>query len=230
MRIFLLFFIFFTPFLSQDNPREYFDDDYEDAIKFVKRKSNRINSIIEEWDGDKAVIYSIVFPELIRYSMWQDMLETKANELLYVRKGRPAAYFSIGRFQLKPTFAEKVEKTIKKNPVLAKKYSEIYTFDDYETRARRAERIERLKSYKWQVKYVTAFSKIVEDRFSFGPSITPQQKIRLFSSAYNHDFLCDSMEMIHWSTKKHSLMGSRGIAPFLMLMWPFIFMKMILQQ
>ncbi len=211
--LFLIIFICCGIFV-QDNPGKHFGNDYDHAVKFLKRKSNRINKIIEDWDGDKAVIYSVVFPELIRHSIWQDFIETKANELLYVKRGRPAAYFSIGKFQQKPTFAEKVEKTIKNTPSLSSKYNEIYSFESENIRGIRAERIKRLKCYKWQIRYVIAMSKIVEDRFYFGPLVTPQEKIRFFCSAYNHDFSCDSVEIVHWSTKKTFPYGGRRDNPF----------------
>ena len=214
MRALLLIIIIYFGNFTENNPKNHFGDNYDYAVKFLKRKSNRINNIIEEWNGDKEVVFSVVFPELIRHSIWQDFIETKANELLYVKRGRPAAYFSIGKFQQKPTFAEKIENTIKNTPSLAYNYFDIYSYKGESIKEKRAERIKRLKSYKWQIKYVIAMCKIVEERFHFGPSVSPQDKIRFFCSAYNHDFLCDSVEIDHWSKKKTFPYGVRRSNPF----------------
>lgn len=58
-------------------------------------------------EGSEAL--AIVSPELIRWTAFKDFFETTALELLYVKKGKTYADFSIGHFQIKPSFVEQLE-------------------------------------------------------------------------------------------------------------------------
>ena len=60
-------------------------------------------------------VTAIVYPELLRYNYIQDFIETSGLELIYMRYGAKTADFSIGHFQMKPSFAEHIEKYIEKN-------------------------------------------------------------------------------------------------------------------
>jgi len=61
-------------------------------------------------------VLSIVFPELIRFNAIQDKIETFALQSLYVKYGKDYANFSVGPFQVKPSFAESLEKDFVKFP------------------------------------------------------------------------------------------------------------------
>ena len=91
------------------NYQKTFGDDWDDAVRFVKVHHEEWQQEFDLFDVDSRVAEAIVFPELIRYSMWQDEIERAAVNGLYVTKGRDGADFSIGRFQMKPSFAEDVE-------------------------------------------------------------------------------------------------------------------------
>ena len=205
----LLFFV-----LQPKTPREYFGKKYEEAIKFYRRNMSRINHMLNETMVDKELVLSIIFPELIRYSMWKDMLETKANELLYIREGNQGAFFSIGRFQIKPTFVEKLENYIGSDSLLKKEFGRILSFESSNIKDIRRERIARLKNYQWQVYYVAAFTKVVETRFGFVKSFPMKEKIQFFSSAYNHDFMCDLAEVVRWIHVKSFPYGMKYSNPF----------------
>jgi hypothetical protein len=197
-----------------DNPREYFDDRYEDAVKFYKRHQRKILNIIDEYDGDSRLVMSVGFPELVRYSMWKDYLETKYNEIRYVNKGKPGSYFSIGMFQIKPFFVEKLEKTLKEDSLLYKKYPNIVINDSISNKQQRQERINRLKSWQWQIRYITIFTHIVINRYNLANTMQVKEKIAFLSSAYNHSFTCDSTEVIEWRDKKTFPYGIKRDNPF----------------
>ena len=59
-------------------------------------------------------VLAIVFPELIRYSKLQDVIESNDLKVLYVQFGDTYSNFSIGRFQMKPSFCEQLEKDYNK--------------------------------------------------------------------------------------------------------------------
>lgn len=198
---------------ERKNPREECGERYEDAYKFYKRHYRKISNVIEEENGDQGMVMAVGFPELIRYSMWKDMLETKANELLYVKNGKPYTFFSIGRFQIKPSFIEKIEKYIKTDTVLLDSFAHIITYEKEGIKAIRAERIDRLKDYTWQIRYIATLIKIVDHRF-YTSDMTPKQRVEFYSSAYNHDFLCDSTEIVQWAKRKYFPYGAKHDSPF----------------
>ncbi len=218
MKVFFIYItlcFIFSQNSKQENPSEYFQEDYEQAVRFYKKKHNKLQKIIIQENANETLVLSIGFPELIRYSMWRDILETKMNELFYIRKGKPASNFSIGRFQLKPSFIEKLEHAIRTDSLLSRQYKHVHQYHTNNIKHERKKRIERLKSYKWQIRYLAVFTKVVESRFNVNDTNnTMAGKIRFFSSALNHDFLCDSAEIIQWSNKKSFPYGIKYSNPF----------------
>ena len=79
-----------------------FGDDWTSAVQFVHEHHAAWKPLFEEFGVDARLAEAIVFPELIRYSKWQDEIETAAVNGLYVLQGTSGANFSIGRFQMKP--------------------------------------------------------------------------------------------------------------------------------
>ena len=64
-------------------------------------------------DIEKAFYISIIFPELMRYNLISDKLETWSNKL---KSGYLKEYegYSIGHCQIKPKFAKEIEEYLKK--------------------------------------------------------------------------------------------------------------------
>ena len=52
---------------------------------------------------------AVVFPEIVRYSDLEDLIQIRALKVLYVQYGRKYADFSVGHFQMKPSFIEQLE-------------------------------------------------------------------------------------------------------------------------
>lgn len=122
---------------------------------------------------------AVVFPELTRYSYIENVAETSALELSYVLG--LGADFSIGKLQMKPSFAQKVE--TEAGPRLLARFPGIRPTGSNE-KAIRGERILRLKSDARQADYLAVFLLIMERRF---PAVARHgvAAVRLFSAAYN---------------------------------------------
>ena len=122
---------------------------------------------------------AVVFPELSRYSYIQDVAETSALELFYVMYGR--GNFSIGKFQMKPSFAVMIENDADSD--CRADYPSLFETgkNDRETRALR---IARLRNLEEQVNYFAVFLRIMNSRF---PSLIedPHRMVQVFSAAYN---------------------------------------------
>ena len=86
-----------------------YEAERSEAIQFIESHEALIKKICLEKGQRPSNVLPIVFPELIRYSLFRDYLETTMLERLYVKEGTSGADFSIGHFQMKPSFAEKIE-------------------------------------------------------------------------------------------------------------------------
>lgn len=146
-----------------------------------------------EYDVPCDVAEAVIFPELIRYSMFQDKMETGAVRSLYVTKGSGGCDFSIGRFQMKPSFAEDLERRWMRSG-LAREYG-LY-FDTKDSEVARKVRISRLEDEEWQCIYLAVFLKMLYmDYGSYdkngeftqnGIDMLPlREQVRLAATAYN---------------------------------------------
>lgn len=149
--------------------------------------------IWQEFDVPDDVAEAVIFPELIRYAMFQDKIETGAVKSLYVSKGTGGCDFSIGRFQMKPSFAEELEKRWMRSG-LARQYNLYFDTKDNET-SRRI-RISRLEKEEWQCVYLAVFLKMLYldygsvnkqgEHTQDGIDTLPiKEQVRLAATAYN---------------------------------------------
>ncbi len=178
---FFIFILFFS-FPPEENYPQIFGDDYSDALAFVEK--NQVFALTT-FSGDTLQAkkaWAIVFPELIRYSMVRDFFETSALEILYVKNGKEAADFSIGPFQMKPSFVEELEFISKQHyPALAKKIC----IDGSDKEQNRKVRLERLKTLKGQLQYLKAYISIYIDKESL-QKLPPNTQVIYLAHAYNH--------------------------------------------
>lgn len=185
-------------FVSPPDHSKVFNSDYKDALEFTRQNKELINKACELHNSDTALITSVLFPELIRYSLLKDFFETKALEMVYVNYGSEYVDFSIGRFQMKPSFIEKMEKYIENNELLKNKLRFIYIYDSANTQGIRKQRVERLKSIVWQLHYANCFYSIVSQKFKNIKWKNKTEKIRFYATAYNHGFNKTEEEIKHW--------------------------------
>ena len=143
------------------NYQKEFGDDWTQAAAFVKKHHEEWRQEFDIFGVDCRVAEAIVFPELIRYSMWQDEIERAAVNGLYVMKGREGADFSIGRFQMKPSFAEEVEQAWNRSS-LSKEYGFVFNLQS-NNEARRS-RIRRLSTMEGQCRYLAIFIRLLQQR------------------------------------------------------------------
>ena len=133
------------------------------------------------FDVDPALAESVVWPEMQQYSYMRDLLETGADSITSgARSGRMD--FSIGVFQMKPSFVEKLE-TAWRLSGLADYYN--LPFDAGDDASVRQSRIERMSVAEWQVIYLGMFLRLL--KFSYRlDSLPPEEQVRLSANAYNH--------------------------------------------
>lgn len=150
----------------------------------------------EVWRGldvDPMIAEAVVWPEMQRYDRLQDYMETSAVTGSYVSKGSAGFDFSIGRFQMKPSFVEELEKGWMRSG-LARKYG--LWFDTADSADARRVRLSRLKKEEWQVIYAGVFLRLLYssygsydkkgERTQDGIETLPtEDQVRIAATAYN---------------------------------------------
>lgn len=197
-------FVFAT---AQEDYGKIFSSDYSKANQFFVTEENWINDIIDSFHLKRKEIKAIVFPELIRYNSIQDKIETFALESLYIQHGKTYANFSIGRFQIKPSFAECIEIDFIKmfGESALKKFLKTIVVDTMQNIASREARLKRIKDEETQLTYVCLFFKIMEQKYPIWK--TDKEKIRFFASAYNSAYRKSAKEIKEFANKNFFYAG-----------------------
>ena|ERR1700741_2257918 len=173
---------------EQSKYDKVFAEDYTKALRFLRTNFPAIQKITLAKNNDVALLSSTVFPELVRYSVLKDLLETGALELMYVEHGASVADFSIGAFQMKPSFVEDLENTVLKNDSLSKIYPTVISFIGKKEKEKRNERLKRLRSISWQVMYANCFLSVMELKYKEKKFASANEKIKFYACAYNGGF------------------------------------------
>jgi hypothetical protein len=189
-RIFLILFflIFSSTILAKDSYEAYFKIELEEAAIFLKDNHQKMQQKASKFNHENDFVTAIVYPELLRYNYIQDFIETTSLELIYMRYGAKTADFSIGHFQMKPSFAEHIEKYIKKNEADFNQYKKLIIAHKATPVLQRKLRLSRLKKMDWQLTYLHAFIAICEHKFHFLKFNTTKDKLRFYAACYNIGF------------------------------------------
>jgi hypothetical protein len=157
---------------------------YKEAVNFLRHNHPQLNKFFPK-PRDLQMASAIVFPELIRYNYLSDLIEITALKALYIQYGSGYADFSIGPFQIKPTFAEKIEKewiNCGTNEI------KICTYDTIQNPLNRARRVSVLATLPGQMLYLQMFYLLMEERFKNYEFSSIDEKLRIYATAYNFGF------------------------------------------
>lgn len=172
-------------------------NDYADILKKYPFRNEEIQINICELTKNRKEIISIVYPETQRYNLLQDIIKSTIDESLYVQYG--IADYSIGLFQMKPSFIEQLEGYVVKNDL--SQYSFIKIDCDNIVKCRK-ERIRRLKQEAWQLKYAFVFWEVARHLFKELLFDSKEEQIHFFATAYNYGFLKTIDEIKAWQCKR----------------------------
>jgi hypothetical protein len=125
---------------------------------------------------------AVIFPELTRYSYIRDVAETAALELSYILHGD--ADFSVGKMQIKPSFAQQIENDADSSS--RSRYPELFKAGQDEQKSRGL-RILRLKDIRRQTEYLAVFLRLMVRRFPDFKN-DPEWMVRIFAAAYNSGY------------------------------------------
>jgi hypothetical protein len=179
-----------------------FGKKYENALKTIHENTALIKQRLEADSIHLRLLTSIIFPELIRHNPFRDKLEQESLDLLYVEYGAEDGLdFSIGLFQMRPSFSERLEAYMQSKESYFDKefhfFESLYTYTQTEKKEERQERVNRLKNVDWQIQYLRCFYHILEDKFCIG-EMPVRERVLFAATAYNRGFHCTEEEIKKW--------------------------------
>lgn len=185
----LLFLLLLTGFPNSGwsqsfDYKEIFGEDWNKAVTFEKENRIWIEPLLAENNISYPLAISIIFPELVRYSALRDKIEVTLLKTLYVNLGEDYADFSIGQFQMKPSFAEMIREKATDVPGLKSgiRFKSKSDFDDIKDF--RKSIVSDLEDPKGQINYLIAFIKICENNFNTKCKDILSE-IKFLATAYN---------------------------------------------
>lgn len=186
--MFFYLLTFLLPNTSVDYVTHY-GVDYQEAVEWVEKQYPKLQVQAAIHGLEAQELVAVIFPELLRYSAWKDLLETEALGMAYVEGGTDWADFSIGAFQMKPSFAEALESCLQKWVAGSTAFGHLLPQKNQTIQQQRQARLDRLSTLEGQIEYLCCFYSWMQQRVGFyliAP--TPSQKIAILATAYNSGF------------------------------------------
>ncbi len=181
--------------VSADDFRQGFGDRYDEAVRYVRGRADAWCRRLADLGADPRILVPVVFPELLKYTVFRDDIETLGLAVLYVSGGAARGDFSIGRFQMKPSFIEKLEQEISRRPGLPPELAAIATFPSgTSAKGRRTIRLDRIRSEEWALTYLAGFFSVLSSRFDLG-ELSVEERLRFVAAAYNRGFWYPAAEI-----------------------------------
>ncbi|MFO7864480.1 MAG: hypothetical protein R6U85_10800 [Salinivirgaceae bacterium] len=186
--------------LRAQNYEQVWPREYSKAEAFIENHHVTIKEVFHQAPVPSKVALAVVFPELIRFNTIRDFFETGALETVYVNQGLSSIDFSIGHFQMKPSFAEAIEKDFKPGSHTQKQFGRLTQITAIDLNSERSQRLNRLKSIKWQLIYLRAFVELMYGRFPNLIEKPDAQQVAFLAAAYNLGYRHSGDEIDNWIT------------------------------
>lgn len=169
------------------NYPDIFGDDWQKAEKFLSENKQWMKPAAERLGIPYDVAEAVIFPELVRYSALRDKIEITLLKALYINLGQDYANFSIGQFQIKPSFAEKIREFAgsSRGRKIKSLFKREYEKDN--TRDYRSSIVADLEDPISEWNYILAFFLISDKQFELkGREL--ESRIIFLATAYNYGF------------------------------------------
>jgi hypothetical protein len=187
-------------FSQQTDYKKIFGNDWEKAEVFVAENESWMKQLDEKYGISYPASVAVVFPELIRYSALRDKMEITLLKTLYINLGEYYANFSIGRFQMKPSFAESIHLKL---PLikgrLRNQFKEITGISDIRTY--RGAIVKDLEEPESEFLYLIAFLKICSTIYNL-EEMDEEDRLKFLATAYNYSFQKSFEEVSKMMDKK----------------------------
>lgn len=166
---------------------ERYDAECQLALSFWVSHEAEFKAIGSKAGVSARFLFALVAPEISQFGYLSDRAQTYILKVMYVQRGKAYADFSIGRFQMKPSFIERLEQCLRTESTLCTLFPEVLFTAESEW-AERAGRIKRLESMEWQLVYLALFCRVVQQRFEHIVFADETEKLQFYANAYNVGF------------------------------------------
>ncbi len=185
MRMILtLFFLGMSIFMYSQTYKDHNPSLFNDAITFYKKYKHKFYKVGNKYSLDSKFIFCIVSPEVSNFSLVANFVELNSLNVLYVTGGSEYGNFSVGQFQMKPSFVENLEKEILKYPDLKSNFKHLLFAQ--ENRDSRKKRLDRMVTISGQMQYLGVLCAILKKKkISFANA---EDKLIYYATAYNTGF------------------------------------------
>lgn len=176
--------------------QQTFERQLQDAETYCRQLMPEADRVAAEYELTAAEVLPVVYPECARYSALNNAAEATVLEYYYIDGGTTAADFSVGHFQMKPGFAEAIERRLFSDEQLAA-YRGHFLYTDTDVHKVREQRLNRLLDQTWQLHYLCVFYKIM--LLDHGAELSgADERTAFFAAAYNYGFTRDAAEISAW--------------------------------
>jgi hypothetical protein len=182
--------------------RSVFGDDWDKALSFLEENHGWMSRLLQKYDIPYPEAVAVIFPELVRYSAMRDRMETGVLKALYVNLGQDYADFSIGRFQIKPSFAERIR--AEAGSLTGRRPENLFQRINEETSGTefRSLIVKELEDAESEFRYVIAFYLLCSKKFRTAMPEDDTLRIKFLASAYNTGFWKTADEISSMADKK----------------------------
>jgi hypothetical protein len=172
-------------FSQSSDYKEIFGDDWNKALSFERENRSWMEPILVRNHIPYPLAIAVIFPELVRYSALRDKMEITLLKALYINLGDEYANFSIGQFQMKPSFAEIIREQAssvlgRRSEIVFKNPSEYDGISNF-----RKSIINDLEDPRTQLNYLIVFFKICEKNYKTN-RMEEYTKVKFLATAYNY--------------------------------------------
>jgi hypothetical protein len=184
------------------NYPEIFGEDWKKAMLFECDNRSWIEPILAKNHISYPLAISVIFPELVRYSALRDVMEITLLKALYINLGDDYANFSIGQFQMKPSFAALVREQAnsvlnRRSGISFMRKSDFEDIKDY-----RKSIVKDLEDPRTEFNYLVAFIKICEKNFRTN-RMDEISALKFLATAYNFGINKNTSEIEKMIDKKY---------------------------
>lgn len=170
---------------QQMDYEKLFGDDWMKALDFEKENRAWMEPVLKRNQISYPMAIAVIFPELVRYSALRDKMEITLLKALYINLGEEYANFSVGHFQMKPSFAsvicsEAPAALTKRSGISFAGVSEYDDIKDY-----RKALLADLEDTRLEFNYFVAFFKLCVKKYDL-KKLDELSRLRFISTAYNY--------------------------------------------
>jgi len=162
-----------------------FGDKYAAAERFLHENAWMADAL-RLTPEETRIAFAVVFPEIIRFNALEDEIQVRGLKVLYIQYGRSYMNFSVGRFQMKPSFAENLESDYQRLFSVEEKAAiGMPAFEHGETPELREKRVLRLDDLAGQVRYLRLFMLVMKKRYKQVAFADVEDRLRFYATAFN---------------------------------------------